>query len=471
MVMASCSTGKTKFGKGVALKGQAREFIFRLREYFEREKDHGGPLLPVGNVIDRVADALQISTATVKRVTKEKDRVNSSGSSVLSTPGKRRKKVCRVTNIDNFDENAIRRHIYAYYTRKEYPTRQKLLVSLSESDLFTGGATSLSIVLRKIGFKWKNFSGRKVLMERGDIVAWRCRFFRELLSVDPEKIIWIDETWVNVRHARSVSWTDETRHGTMCVPTGKGGRLILLHAGSVNGFVPGGMLLFQSRRTVDYHEEMNAATFQDWFINRLLPNVSSGSVFILDNAPYHSVQLNKAPTTSTRKDEIVLWLKENNIHFEQNMRKAELLELVKKHKPDKTQYVIDSTAESHGHRVIRLPPYHCHFNAIELVWAQIKAYVAERNKTFTLRDTERLVNEAVAQITPDKWKKIVYHVWNDIKRSDQEEGIREETIPSIVVSFSDDEDSSEDSDASATVRGDYEFDYDDLGVAVLPDGN
>lgn len=467
-IMASCSSEKKPFGKGATLKSQAREFIYRLRVYFERERNNGGPLIPVSKVTDRVAEALNISTATVKRVTNDKEAANSAGSPVVVTPGKSRKRLCRVTETDNFDENAIRRHIYAYYSRKEYPTLKKLTASLSESGLFKGKSTSLSIVLKKIGFRWKKFSGRKVLMERGDIVAWRCRFLRELVSVNPEKVVWIDETWVNVRHARSVAWTDDTRYGTMSVPTGKGGRLIIVHAGSMNGFVPGAMMMFQSKKTVDYHEEMNADKFKDWFVTRLLPNVSPGSVFVMDNAPYHSVQLNKAPTSGTRKDEMVNWLNRNNIRFEENMRKAELLELVRRYKPQKTQYEIDSLAENHGHKVIRLPPYHCHFNAIELIWAQIKTDVAERNKSFTLRDTERLVNEAVTRITPQTWKNVVNHVWKDITRSNIEEGVREESMENFVIALSgEEESSSEDSEDCVVVAREEHSDDDDLGVSVL----
>lgn len=466
--MASCSSEKKLFGKGAPLKSQARELIYRLRAYFERERDNGGPLIPVGKVTERVAEALGISTATVKRVTNDKEAAISSGSPVIVTPGKSRKRLCRVTETDNFDENAIRQHVYAYYRRKEYPTLKKLMASLSESGLFSGKTTSLSIVLKKIGFRWKRFSGRKVLMERGDVVAWRCRFLRELVRVNPENVVWIDETWVNVRHSRSIAWTDDTRHGTMNVPTGKGGRLIIVHAGSMNGFVPGAMMMFQSKRTVDYHEEMNADKFKDWFVTRLLPNVSPGSVFVMDNAPYHSVQLNKAPTCSARKDEIVRWLSVNNIQFEEKMRKAELLELVRRNKPLKTLYEIDSLAENHGHRVIRLPPYHCHFNAIELVWAQIKADVAEQNKTFTLRDTERLVNEAVTRVTPQNWKNVVNHVWKDITTSNIEEGIREESVENFVIALSEEEDSSsDDSEACLVVGREEQSDDDDLGVSVL----
>lgn len=70
---------------------------------------------------------------------------------------------------------------------------------------------------------------------------------------------------------------------------------------ALSGFVPSAMMMFQSKKTVDYHEEKNAERFKDWFIAHLLPNVSPGSVFVTDNEPYHSVQLNNSPTSAPRK--------------------------------------------------------------------------------------------------------------------------------------------------------------------------
>ncbi|PSN54119.1 hypothetical protein C0J52_09472 [Blattella germanica] len=42
------------------------------------------------------------------------------------------------------------------------------------------------------------------------------------------------------------------------------------------------------------------------------------------------------------------------------------------YKPNRVTYEIDSIAASHCHRVIRLPPHHCHFNPIELIWVQAR---------------------------------------------------------------------------------------------------
>ncbi len=37
------------------------------------------------------------------------------------------------------------------------------------------------------------------------------------------------------------------------------------------------------------------------------------------------------------------------------------------------KYRVDEMAKAAGHEVVRLPPYHCTFNPIELVWADEKA--------------------------------------------------------------------------------------------------
>jgi len=58
-----------------------------------------------------------------------------------------------------------------------------------------------------------------------------------------------------------------------------------------------------------------------------------------------------------------------------------------------------------GHEVVRLPPYHCQYNPIELIWAQVKGDVAKKNVSFKIADVEKLVNEALDGVTVDSWKK------------------------------------------------------------------
>lgn len=46
---------------------------------------------------------------------------------------------------------------------------------------------------------------------------------------------------------------------------------------------------------------------------------------------------------------------------------------------DKNPNQIDELARAHGKTVLRLPPYHSHFNPIELIWALFKHDVRVRN--------------------------------------------------------------------------------------------
>ncbi|GBP70621.1 hypothetical protein EVAR_98201_1 [Eumeta japonica] len=51
--------------------------------------------------------------------------------------------------------------------------------------------------------------------------------------------------------------------------------------------------------------------------------------------------------------------------------------------------------------VLRLPPYHCELNPIELVWADIKGHVARNNTIFKIADVKKLLSEGLTQIMPE----------------------------------------------------------------------
>lgn len=188
-------------------------------------------------------------------------------------------------------------------------------------------------LLGYIGFKYERINKRRILLERNDIVAKRCKFLREIRKDNFENIVWIDETSVNADHFLTKGLSDSSTTGTMAAPIGKGERLILLHAASSSGFVPGCCLLFKSGSTGDYHEEMESTIFQSWFKDTPLPRISNPSTIILDNAPYHSKLLDKVPNKLTKKVEIKEWLQQHDILFEDDMPKAELLELIRQNKP------------------------------------------------------------------------------------------------------------------------------------------
>ena len=162
-------------------------------------------------------------------------------------------------------------------------------------------------------------------------------------------------------------------------PSGKGTRLIILHAGSENGWIDGADLVFQSKKaTGDYHDEMNSDNFEEWFHDKLLCNVPCNSLIVMDNASYHSRRIEKVPTSNSKKGDMQDWLTSHGIEYPERALKRELLSLIKLSNA-KPKYVIDEMAKAAGHEVVRIPPYHCELNPIELCWSQVKGYIKEHN--------------------------------------------------------------------------------------------
>jgi len=456
------STPYQSIGRGVPLRAQSRVLVCSLRDYFVQERDNKGTLLPLEQVTNRTSAALNINKNTVVKICQERERMIAAGEAPkFNTPNKKRNIAKRVTRLDAFQTDAIRRHVHQYFIRKEHPTLKKLGISLQEAGLFVGSKSSLATVLKQVGFTYKKFDGRKVLLERTDLVAWRCKFLREIRKEQFEDIVWLDETWVNTGHTRKQGWTDDTKQGTMAVPIGRGERIILVHAGTSRGFVANCLLLFSSKKTNDYHEEMNHETFYKWFNEQLLNNLEKPSIIVMDNASYHSKILDKAPTMSSTNNDMKIWLKDHNIHFEDDFKKAELYHLISQYKPDPPLYIIDEMAKSRGHRIIRIPPYHCHFNTIELIWAQIKGYVAERNKKFTITEIKKLTHEAMENVTGSDWEKAVKHTKTVIERAWENEGIMEEAVERVIINLGAEDSDDEDEDEEVTSLLEQRRDIDD----------
>ncbi|KOB67156.1 Uncharacterized protein OBRU01_20150 [Operophtera brumata] len=124
---------------------------------------------------------------------------------------------------------------------------------------------------------------------------------------------------------RIQAWTDDTAQSTTKVSEGKSQRLIITHARTSSGFVPNCLLAFKSTKTTKYHEQINFEKFKEWFL-KLLDNLKKPHC--MDNAPYHSVQKHKPPTSANRKLEIIQkndsWLQEKGIEANETMLKNEL---------------------------------------------------------------------------------------------------------------------------------------------------
>lgn len=255
---------------------------------------------------------------------------------------------------------------------------------------------------------------------------WRRDYLRAIrkFRADGHPIYYLDETWVNAGDASAKVWMDNTITSKRDAhsrglstgarnPTGKGKRLIVLHIGSTAGFVPDGLLCFESKKnTADYHDEMNGDTFLEWF-EKILPKLEDNAVIVMDNAPYHSMKSEKVPTGSCRKSEIIEWLQSKGKTVDTTMVKAELLRIVAAMKDKFNKYVIDEKATENNKVVLRLPPYHCELNPIDMIWAMVKGHVKRNNTTFKIGDVKRLLQEGLERVTAENWSNCVRHVINE----------------------------------------------------------
>lgn len=129
---------------------------------------------------------------------------------------------------------------------------------------------------------------------------------------------------------------------------------------------------------------MNGDTIYDWFF-RFLPLLKENAVVVMDNAPYHSVKKRTFPLISWTKEKIIEWLEVRGKKIDRPMVKHRLLEMAEEFRPQGNNCVIDELAKEHNKIVLRLPPYHCELNPIELAWASVKHHVKFNNSTFKLK--------------------------------------------------------------------------------------
>lgn len=412
------------------------------------------------------ATACGLSERTVNRINIEAKRESATPDSgpSFSTPGKERKQKCRVTSLDDFEKDVLRKIVFAFYDRGEFPSTSKITHELKQKINYQGSDTSTRRLLHSLGFNYrKTRDGRQFLLERNDIVAARIRFLRTMnglrSSDDSRPVYYLDETWVNENHTRKYIWQDSNKSGGLKVPPGKGNRLIVCHVGSASqGFVKDCKWVFRSKTTsTDYHDEMNSTSFKEWFI-KFLNLLEEGSVIVMDNAPYHSVLAEKIPNTSWRKAEIQAWLMTKKIHYENCETKPELLNKVLPFKSREKVYELDALASQMGHTVVRLPPYHCQYNPIELVWAQVKGEVASKNNTFKIKDVERLLNEALDNVTIEDWASRVRHAEKLQNEDFERECGRANFMESVTINLEESDDDSTDSFQSEDDERDYDID-------------
>jgi len=178
-------------------------------------------------------------------------------------------------------------------------------------------------------------------VDRPDVAAKRQAFLRWMTRIDPQRLVFIDESGANLAMGRSHAWVLPGEEYVEARPMNWGDNLSLIGAVRLDGWVTLG---------TQWHA-VTAADFTAWVRDRLVPRLRPGDIVLLDNLRAH-----KTPA-------------------------------------------VQALIERRGATLKFLPPYSHDFNPIEPVWALVKKYIrtiAPRTAT-TLRRVARAARHAVTQ--------------------------------------------------------------------------
>ena len=276
--------------------------------------------------------------------------------------------------------------------------------------------TTLWRALQRWGFEFGTGVRSAQFKESERIVIVRRQYLRQKLAnlddkgqiIRPE--VYLDESYINKNHSNDKTWYFEEDGIIIGKPTGKGDRLIILNAITKDGWVPNAKLVFKaSKKTGDYHTNMNWDNFSKWFQEKLLKNIPENSLIIMDNTPYHNVLVEDAfPKKSHSIKRLREWLSNNEIPWTKDMLKSELFDLCSRFAV-KPEFLIDRIARKEGHSILRTPPYHPELQPIETCWAIVKNYVAQHNDC-TMKKVLILLEKGFAKVTKKTCQKLIEKV-------------------------------------------------------------
>jgi transposase len=312
-----------------------KQWVINLKRHFDEErKNHKA--VSTRNPTLRTAQGLDIGEITVKRIMAEyRQHGHTSAAQAAKPRGKPEYRAA--VNL----QPVIREYVRTKNLAGHRVGVEKLRQYLIETHNAALPPVTLWRTLQRWGFTYGTGKRRSALKEREYVVLARRRYLRQKrANCNPDGSlqrpeVYLDETFVTKNHSGQFTWYLEEDGPWVNKPSGKGPRLIIVHAMTAAGWVPGAELVFEAaKRTGDDHGQMHWENFSTWFAEQWLPHIPARSLIILDNAPYHNVLVEDGvPTPQSRKEQLCAWLTRNAIPWTPDMLKPELYALCKKFAP------------------------------------------------------------------------------------------------------------------------------------------
>lgn len=186
-------------------------------------------------------------------------------------------------------------------------------------------------------------TGHASEQQRPDVLARRRAWFNSQIDLDPERLIFIDETGANTKMARLRGWAPKGERCRASVPHGHW-KTTTFTAGLRLGGIAAPMLL---------DGPMHGLAFRAYVEQVLVPDLSPGDIVVMDNLPAHKV-------TGVRQ-----------------------------------------AIEAAGAHLLYLPPYSPDFNPIEMAFSKLKALL-RKTAARTVDDLWDAIAQAIDAFTPQE---------------------------------------------------------------------
>lgn len=392
--------------QGKALTPEVKRVVVSVKKYFDSKKKKSD-----ASSINQTSEAVGIGVTSVKRIMTAYNK----DPKLLDLSIKMRGRPAH--SVGETNQERVRNYVRSANKKGEYITLsdiKEFILNNSLNESFH--IATLARTLNRWGYEFGKGTRSQHLKEKDHVILARYKYLRGMRSnrnKDGSTIrneIYLDESYVNKNHSNDYIWYSGEDGPWVQKPTGKGDRLIIINAISMDGWVRGAKLVFKStRKTGDYHGQMNRELFKKWFIEMLLPNIPKNSNIIMDNASYHNILAESSPPTSlSSKNKIIKWLEKNNIPFEPDSLKVELIELLKINNP-KPIFELDKIAAKDGHQIFRTPPYHPELQPIEICWGVVKNHIA-KNCDFSMKNLIKQLDIAFGKVTKKTCQEIIKKV-------------------------------------------------------------
>lgn len=437
--------------KPQTVQAEARTMLKRIAEKCDEEALKGDLLYALHMPTTRAAEYTGLSSRTVGRIRKES--LTFEEENLPSRCKKRQRSIEKGFQCSPENKTVIRNIISDFYIEKKIsPTALELLAAIRKEIDFPPSLRVLRKVLHNMGFKWKRSSSKRVLIEKPNIVVRRGMFLRALHNywAENRNVVYIGGTWVDTTFTFRKFCQSEEQLQSKEQNTSSSDRLIILHAGNKDGFVPNAALILKSPSTSDDYQREMCAIVETWVVEKLLPNIPERTVVVMGNASYQSVELNKPPSKYARKTKMIDWLVQHNVRHSDTMKKYELIQLIARHKPQAKIYKIDEIIKSSGHSVLRLPPNMCELNPIELAWAEVMRKIEENDKSsVTLERLRSLIEQTIDAVTATEWKSFCERTEEIQHKYWEKDNMLELAMENLTLDI-EDTDSAEDLDGSSS---------------------